>query len=92
MKIRVKFFATLRELFGAEEKEIELESGSDILDLLNILCDSSRRRQMIFDNSGKPKTYIQILKNRRPIQSLDGIHTKLGEGDVVGILPPVFGG
>jgi len=92
MKIRVKFFTTLRELFGAEEKEIELENGSDILDLLNILCDSSRRRQTIFDNSGKPKTYIQILKNRRPIQSLDGIHTKLGEGDVVGILPPVFGG
>ena len=92
MKIRVKFFTTLRELFGGEEKEIELESESDILDLLNILCDSGQRRQRIFDNSGKPKTYIQILKNRRPIQSLDGIHTKLGEGDVVGILPPAHGG
>ena len=92
MKIRVKFFATLRELFGAEEKEIELESGSDILDLLNILCDSSRRRQMIFDNSGKLRPYIQVLKNRKPIQSLGGIHVELKEGDLVGILPPVFGG
>jgi MoaD family protein len=92
MKIKVKFFATFGKLFGGGKKEIEMEGGSNILDLLNLLCDSRQRRQEIFDRSGKPKTYIQILKNRRPIQSLDGIHTELGEGDVVTILPPVAGG
>jgi len=81
-----------RELFDGEEKEIELENGSSILDLLNVLCDSGQCRQRIFDNSGEPKTYIQIFKNRRPIRSFGGIHTELGEGDVVSIIPPVFGG
>lgn len=37
MKIKVKFFSILREVFGAEEKEVEVRSGSNILDLLNIL-------------------------------------------------------
>jgi len=93
MKIKVKFLATLKELFGGEEKEIEVAAGgSNILDLLNLLCDSPQRRQKIFGHTDKPRSYIQIFKNRRPIQSLDGIHTKLEEGDVIVVVPPVFGG
>ena len=92
MKIKVKFFSILREVFGAEEKEVELRSGSNILDLLNILCDSPQRRETIFGDSSEPKTYIQIFKNGKPAQSLDGIHTKLGEGDTVSIFPAIFGG
>lgn len=92
MKIKVKFFSILREVFGAEEKEVELRSRSNILDLLNTLCDSPQRRETIFGDSSEPKTYIQIFKNGKPVQSLDGIHTKLGEGDTVSIFPAIFGG
>ena len=92
MKIRVKFFATFRELFGGEEKEIELESESNIQDLLNLLCDSSQCRQKIFDHSGKLRPDVKILKRGRHIQFLDGIHTQLKEGDVIIMFPPVFGG
>lgn len=103
----MKFFATFREVFGGAEKEIELESGSTIQDLLNVLCDSRRCRQKIFDRSGKLKPYIKILKNGRNIplfedtrielegkriQFLGGIHTELEDGDVVAIFPPVGGG
>jgi molybdopterin synthase sulfur carrier subunit len=92
MKIRVRFFATFKDLFSGEGKEIELESGSNIQDLLNLLCDTGQRREALFDNSGKLRPYIQVLKNRKPIQSLGGIRVELKEGDLVGILPPVFGG
>lgn len=92
MEIKVKFFSILREVFGTEEKEVELKSGSNILDLLNILCDSPHRRETIFGDSSEPKTYILIFKNGKPIQSLNGIQTKLREGDTVTIFPAIFGG
>lgn len=103
MKVKVRFFATLRELFGGEAKEVELEDGSTIQELLNLLCDS-HQRQKLFDRSGKLRPYIKILKDGRdikfleevrielegePIQFLGGI--KLADGDVVAIFPPVGG-
>ena len=72
MKIKVKFFATFRELFDGKEKEIELGSGANIEDLLNLLCDSYHCHKEIFV-SGKIKPYIKILKNGRHIQFLDGL-------------------
>ena len=62
MKVKVRFFATLREVFGGEEKVVELKDGSNIQDLLDDLCRSRRCRQVIFDSSGKPEKYIQIMK------------------------------
>jgi molybdopterin synthase sulfur carrier subunit len=92
MKIKVKFYATFKELFGAEVKEIELKDGSHIQDLLNLLCNSRQCSQEIFDQSGNISRYIKILKNGRHIEFLDGVHTELGEGDVVAMFPPMGGG
>lgn len=92
MKIKVKFFAPFRELFGANESEIELRSAPDVRELLNLLCKSSERREKIFDQFGELRPYVMILKNGQPIQILDGVRTKLEEGDEIAIFPPVSGG
>ncbi len=91
MKVKVRFFATFRELFG-REKEIELGSRSNIQELLNLLCDSHRRRQEIFDRSGKLRPHVKILKNGRNIQFLGGSNAELEDADVLAIFPPVAGG
>jgi len=92
LKIKVKFFAIFRELFDSEAREVELEEGAEIGDLLALLCDSPQRRQAIFDHSGVLKPYIKILRDGRHLQFLDGMHTRLNEGSVVTIFPPVGGG
>ncbi|GAI13636.1 unnamed protein product [marine sediment metagenome] len=92
MKIKVKFFATFREVFSGEVKEIELDNRSNVQDLLNLLCDSPQRSQEIFDDSGNIKRYVRVLKNGRRVQFLDGLRTELGEGDVVAMFPPGYPG
>ena len=89
MKIKVKFFASFRELF--QEGEVELPNGSTMRDLLNFLCDSSKRREGIFDGN-ELKPYLSILKNGQHIFHLNGLETKLDDGDTVAMFPPVGGG
>jgi len=45
MKVKVRLFATLREVFGGEEKVVELKDGSNIQDLMDALCCSERYQQ-----------------------------------------------
>jgi len=91
-KIKVKFFASMSDVFQEKEREIELKKASNIRELLEFLCNTYERRQRIFDQSGQIRSDVTILKNGRHIYFLDGIQTELKEGDTIAIFPPVYGG
>lgn len=91
-KVKVKFFLSIREVFQEKEREIELERASNIRELLDLLCNTYEQRQRIFDQSGQIRADVTILKNGRHIYFLDGIQTKLKEGDTIAMFPPVYGG
>ena len=91
MKIKIKFFSFFRDLFQAEEKEVQMESGTNVHDLLNLLCDSFKKRERMFEGQGL-KPYLAILKNGKHIHSLNGLDTKLDDGDLIAIFPPAGGG
>ena len=61
MKVTVKFYAYFRELFGGNGEQIELQSGSTVGDLLNLLCDRPARREQLFDG-GELKPHMLIMK------------------------------
>ncbi len=94
MKIRVKFFTTLREVTGKKEEEVE---SSTIITVKELLTQLSKKygiefTDYIYDEKGDVRTYIQILINGRGIDVFQGLETKLKEGDVIAIFPPVGGG
>jgi len=91
LKVTVKFFAYLRDLFKSRDEKIELQSGSSIGDLLNLLCGSSGRRDQIFDGS-ELKPQMVVLKNGNHIKHLSGLETTLDDGDTIVLIPPVGGG
>ena len=91
MIIKVKAFARFREAFG-KEQDIELDGTATVMDLLTELCAPHDAHDLIFDESGMIKKYVNILVNGRHIQSLSGIKTELAGGDEVAIFPPVAGG
>jgi len=95
MMIKVKAFARFGETFGKElnvELGAELDGKATVMDLLTGLCAPHNAHDLIFDESGMIKKYVNILVNGRHIQSLSGIKTELADGDEVAIFPPVAGG
>jgi len=92
LQVKVKLFVALREIFGSRETEVELTADSDLKMLLDNLCNSARRRQVIFDESSELREDIVILKNGRHVAQLDGKQTELADGDEVAIFTMLEGG
>lgn len=91
-KIKIEFYASMREVFQEKEREIELERAFNIRDILDFLCNTYQRRQKIFNHSGQLSPVVNILKNGRHIKFLDDVETEVKEGDTIAIFPAVYGG
>jgi molybdopterin synthase sulfur carrier subunit len=92
MRVKVKFFAAFREIFGVTEKEVELGSKASVWDLLDALCDSNECRQKLFDDTGKIRRDVKMLRKGRHIQLLDELDSELEDGDLISMFPSMFGG
>lgn len=92
MIIHVRAFANFRDILG-RDFEVELADGSMVRELLDSLCASHpKMKSAVFDESGKVREYVILMKNRKDIESIGGLKTMLSEGDEVAILPPIAGG
>ncbi len=66
MKVKVRLLATLREVFGGEEKVVELKDGSNIQDLMDALCCSERYQQPVdYRGRGQPLGLCSYQGRRR---------------------------
>ena len=95
MKVKVRYFTTLRELARSTEEEIEVENGITLGDLLGkiVLKYGEEAFNYLYDRkSGAVDPSIQFLVNGVSVQNLQGIRTELKDGNVVAIVPPIGGG
>jgi len=83
--VRVKFFATLREITGKKEIEIKgVNSVRELLDLLFKMYGDEFRKEIEKKN--------MILVNGRNILDMNGYETRISEDDEIAIFPPAGGG
>jgi len=94
MKVKVKFFTTLRELTGKKEEEIESSKVITVAELLSLLSKRYGREftDYVYDERGRVRSHLHLLINGRSITTLQGFETRLEEGDSFAIIPPVGGG
>ncbi len=101
MKVIVKPYLFLRDIFGFTSREIVLpdEGEKTVGELLNILrrkhqlpdqVDIAQGRLILLEEN-RPVGLV-ILVNGRNIGKLSGLDTILNEGDHVTLFPPAAGG
>lgn len=97
LKVSVRFFTTLKEFVGKKEETLEF-SDEEVVTVNAVLKRLSERYGKGFDEyvfngeTGEVKGFLQFLINGRSASTLDGLNTKLKNGDVLAIIPPVGGG
>jgi len=91
MKIKVKVFATLRDMVGWKEKEYDVEA-KDIKDFLKDVVKGKLYDIIMDKDKGQLLPQYKILLNGRDIDFLGGLKTKLKDQDFIAIFPPVGGG
>ena len=93
----MRFFTTLREIAGKREETIAFKK-SEQATLKNVLDKLVKRYgksfvEYVYDQrTGEIKGYLQFLVNGRSISGSDILDTRLADGDLLAIIPPVGGG
>ena len=84
MQVKVEFTGNYKDLFGVEEKDVELRNGATLHELAKAICASKECYQAIFDESGRPKPGVGVEeKNGRKVKLLDAGNTKLSDNDKI---------
>lgn len=86
--VSVRMFATFREVAGCAETS---EDAGDVSGLLDALARRYGDGFSSLAGDGGPD-YLVVLINGRNIGQLQGLRTRLAEGDEVSIFPPISGG
>ena len=92
MKVRVKAFATFREVMD-NQVDMEFTEGTT---LRTLLADLTGRygglNELMFATPDTLMDFVNILKNGRNVHFLSGLDTQLENGDVIALFPPIAGG
>ncbi|MGQ4832458.1 MAG: MoaD/ThiS family protein [Candidatus Asgardarchaeia archaeon] len=93
VKVKVLFFATLRDEFGV--REVEVECDGTLEGLVNALAEKLSpkiREEILDDKTSYVRDDIIFLVNGINIKFAGGKNVRFKDGDTIAIFPPVGGG
>ncbi len=97
MKVSVRFFTSLREITGKREETLKFPDGEAVT-VDKVVKRLAKRYGKSFveyiynSKTGEVRGFLQFLVNGRSTSTFNGLNTKLADGDVLAIIPPVGGG
>jgi molybdopterin converting factor subunit 1 len=81
MDVKVKYFATIRDIVGSGENTLQLPAGTTVGSLVRILSDR-------YAGVRPWAPYLRVAINR----TYADVGTEIRPGDEVAVIPPVSGG
>lgn len=91
MHVECRFFGPFREAVGT--KTVEFETDADTYgELLEALQSRYPTLESRLVRDGSLVGEVAVTKNKRNIRHIDGLATPLEDGDVVRMVPSVYGG
>lgn len=91
-RVKVRFFATYRDLAGVRELEVEVPDNTTVLTLAKILEEKFPKLKGRLIERDRIREETKVLVNGRNIEWLDRENTKISDGYTVAFFPPVAGG
>lgn len=94
MAVTLRFLGALRHSSGTDALVLECQKEASILDLVDAatLHSPTLRRNLLDEQLENPKPNALILLNGKEISVLNGLQTKVKNGDEVVFVPVVHGG
>jgi molybdopterin synthase sulfur carrier subunit len=94
MAITVKFIGALRHVSGTSELTLGCKAGLSVGGLMTKIIKQNPefKRSLIDEQLENPMPNALILVNGREISVLNGLETKLKDGDEIVLVPVVHGG
>lgn len=87
--VELRFFANFREAVGQKTLEREYPDGTTVGEVLSDLVEEYGLD--VFED-GELRTQLSIMKNGKDVVHIDGVDTRLDDGDTLSVFPPVAGG
>jgi len=94
MVLTVKFIGAMRHLSGKTQMSVGCEEGMTLKQLLAMLSEQAPGLEKSFSDpqAGDSASNALILVNGREISVLQGLETKLSDGDEIVFVPVIHGG
>ncbi len=95
MKIKVRYFAAVREITGKPEETFDVPDDTTVKHFLIILSEKYGQplREYIFiSGTEDPVSNLNFLLDGNNVSLMDGMKTMLYEDCTFAIIPPVGGG
>lgn len=92
MKLKIKLLKPFSDAIGKNELELDF-NGIKFKDLITVIVNKyPQLKNEFYTNTGELTAYIAIFVNDKPLSALDGINTKLKNGDELVFFVPISGG
>jgi MoaD family protein len=94
--VKVEYLGHIKNILGSvRDEEVEVQEGASVSDLLTVLSEryGNPFKKAIYESKGADvKSNYIITVNGYLLNQLNGVETKLKQGDHVTLLPIVSGG